>query len=140
MIQVQFSHLDYNVSDLQEARTFYDPLMEVLGLACEYAHPDVVLYGNLTFKFCLVQVEERYREAGFHRKRPGLNHIAFSVKAREDVDRLYQEYLLPRGITVLYGGPGQFANNIEYYAVFFEDPYRLKVEVVYAPHYLNTSR
>lgn len=137
--QVRFSHLDYNVADLLLAREFYDPLAEEFGWAVEDGGGDHVLYGSDSFKLCLVQVEPEYREAGFHRKRPGLNHLAFSVDSREAVDRFYREYLVPRGIPVLYDGPGTYAADIEYYAVFFEDPYRLKLEIVYAPRYINGS-
>jgi catechol 2,3-dioxygenase-like lactoylglutathione lyase family enzyme len=138
--KIRFSHLDYNVNDLELARSFYDPLMNWLGMTRETATADYVLYGNSSFKLCLVQVEEAYRDQAFHRKRHGLNHLAFSVENRADVDRFYQDFLLPRGIAVLYDGPGQFSDSEEYHAVFFEDPFRLKVEVVYAPTYLSERR
>ena len=137
LAQVRFSHLDYNVADLRRAREFYDPLAAALGLTVTDGGGNHVLYGNDSFKLCLVQAEPDYLAAGFHRKRPGLNHLAFSVDSREEVDRFYREYLVPRGIPALYEGPGQYAALIEYYAVFFEDPYRLKLEIVYAPRYLD---
>ena len=72
--------------------------------------------------------------AGFHRKRPGLNHVAFRVDRREDVDRFRAEFLAPRGLGTLYDTPREFPEyRPGYYAVFFEDPDRLKVEVVHIP-------
>ena len=47
-------------------------------------------------------------------------HVQINVgdAEREDVDRFVEEFLKPRGI---------------YYGAFFEDPDRLKLEVVYVP-------
>jgi catechol 2,3-dioxygenase-like lactoylglutathione lyase family enzyme len=72
--------------------------------------------------------------AGFHRKDPGVNHVAFRVERREDVDRFHDEFLKARGLPALYGGPRDYPEYREgYYAVFFEDPDRLKLEVVHVP-------
>lgn len=135
MIRVGFSHLDYNVSDLKTALTFYNPLMEFLGFSKEVQSEGWVLYGNGRMKLCLVQCEPDFVDAGFHRKQPGLNHIAFQAEQRGDIDRT-AAFLRERGIPLLYESPGQFHPEIEYYAVFFEDPFRLKLEVVYSPRYL----
>jgi hypothetical protein len=77
VVRVSFSHLDYNVVDLSRAVAFYDPLMHFLGFEKEADHPDWVLYNNGRMKLCLVQCEQRFADPPFHRKRPGLNHIAF---------------------------------------------------------------
>ena len=71
---------------------------------------------------------------GFHRKRTGLNHLAFRVPHREDVDRFANDFLAPRGLAPLYETPREFPEyRPGYYAVFFEDPDRLKLEVVHIP-------
>jgi catechol 2,3-dioxygenase-like lactoylglutathione lyase family enzyme len=75
-----------------------------------------------------------HRGAGFHRKRAGLNHVAFRVDQRGDVDRFRREFLEPRGLATLYGTPREFPEYAPgYYAVFFEDPDRIKLEVVHLP-------
>jgi len=40
---------------------------------------------------------------------------------------------------MLDDGSGRYAAGIESYAVFFEDPYRLKLEIIYAPQYMRGS-
>src|SRR5438309_9704605 len=75
---------------------------------------------------------ERYKDSGFHRGHVGLNHIAFHAKSRADVDRLHSEFLVPRSIKVLYGGPKEYPEYRKgYYAVYFEDPDRIKLEFVH---------
>jgi catechol 2,3-dioxygenase-like lactoylglutathione lyase family enzyme len=71
-------------------------------------------------------------EPKFHRKRTGLGHIAFLVESAEMVDQFVKDFLVPHGIEPLYRGamtPTGYPPG--YYAVYFEDPDRIKVEVVY---------
>lgn len=78
--------------------------------------------------------DSKYQKSPFHRKAIGVNHIAFRAKSRGDIDVLYRDYLLPRNVTVLYGGPAEHPEyEPGYYAVYFEDPDRIKVEVMYLP-------
>jgi catechol 2,3-dioxygenase-like lactoylglutathione lyase family enzyme len=135
LIQVGFSHLDYNVADMESALLFYEPLMGFLGFQKEVHQPGWVLFGNGRMKLCLVQCDTRFANAGFHRKRPGLNHIAFQAERASDVDEL-AAFLRKRGVIPLYDSPRFFEAEREYYAVFFEDPFRLKLELVYSPEYL----
>ena len=79
-----------------------------------------------------VQVEARFREPPYHRCRVGLNHLALHAPSREAVDRLTAE-LRRRGVKMLYEDRHPYAGGPDHYAVFYEDPDRIKVEIV-APH------
>ncbi len=82
----------------------------------------------------LSQREDRFARHGYHRKRVGVNHVAFHAGSRTAVDRFYREYLKPKRIPVLYGGPKEHPEYSErYYAVYFEDPDRIKLELAYVP-------
>ncbi len=82
----------------------------------------------------LVQRKERYAKNGFHRKRVGLNHVAFHADDKKKVDQFHKEYLVPKNVTVLYGGPKERPEYTKgYYSVYFEDPDRIKLELVYSP-------
>jgi len=74
----------------------------------------------------LLAAERGYLEPSYHRKRVGLNHLAFAVSTRGQVDDLAAS-LQQRGVSLLYGGPRAGRST---YAVFFEDPDRIKIEVV----------
>jgi len=56
-----------------------------------------------------------------------LNHLAFHGD-RLLIDEITNE-LDKRGINILYRDKHPFAAGDEYYAVFFEDPDRIKVEI-----------
>jgi catechol 2,3-dioxygenase-like lactoylglutathione lyase family enzyme len=79
---------------------------------------------------CVQVTKPGYEVPAFHRKRTGLSHVAFRVSSAEMVDEFVTTFLEPRGIVPLYGGamtPAGYPDG--YYAVYFEDPDRLKVEV-----------
>ena len=130
-------HVELRVSNFRKSFQFYDSLFRRLGWkqldrGADYCGwEDATPYsGNLW----IIQAEHPYRAARFHRKRPGLNHIAFMVAGREEVDHLYREFLLKKRIPVLYGGPKEYPEyHRGYYAVYFEDPDRMKLEVTHIP-------
>jgi catechol 2,3-dioxygenase-like lactoylglutathione lyase family enzyme len=89
---------------------------------------------NGTTDFWLIETPADRRDASFHRKNTGLNHLAFGVRERADVDRFVAEFMQPRGVAALYGSPREYPEyHAGYYAVFFEDPDRLKLEVACVP-------
>lgn len=79
--------------------------------------------------YSFVQAEERFLDIPYHRCRVGLNHLAFYAKSRNHVDDM-TERLKERGVHILYQDKHPFAGGDNYYAVFFEDPDRIKVELV----------
>jgi len=73
-----------------------------------------------------VQVRDDFATARFDRRSVGLNHLAFHVRGREDVDRIAQE-VEARGSRLLY--TDRYPTEV-YYAAYFEDPDGMKVEIV----------
>lgn len=85
-------------------------------------------------RLIIAQSPRSFLDHGYHRKRVGLNHIAFRASNRAAVDELYQNYLVPKKIPTLYDGPREWKGyDPGYYAVYFEDPDRIKLELVYVP-------
>ena len=85
-------------------------------------------------RIIVAQTPQRFMSDGFHRKRVGLNHIAFRASSRAAVDEFCQKFLLPNKVRILYGGAKEWPDyDPGYYAVYFEDPDRIKLELVYVP-------
>jgi catechol 2,3-dioxygenase-like lactoylglutathione lyase family enzyme len=125
-------HVEMNVSDLAHAREFWGWLLMDLGYTA-YQDWD----GGFSYKLgptyiVFVQTSERYLVPSYHRSRTGLNHLAFHARSKQHVDDLAAE-LLRRGYVVLYSDRHPHAGGPDHYAVFFEDPDQIKVELV-APH------
>lgn len=128
-MKTNLGHIGINLSSEERSFPFWKELLTYLEF-------ELMLDGNHfdasdghTF-LCFSTTKPGY-EQQFHRKHTGLNHIAFNVASREEVDRFVEEYLEPRSIPALYGGAKEYDYTLGYYAVYFEDPDRIKVEVVY---------
>ncbi len=121
-------HVELYVRDLQTSRRFWSWLMERLGykLFQDWDAGFSYLLGETYLVF--VQAEERFLDIPYHRCRAGLNHLAFHAGSRKFVDELTSE-LLDKGINILYEDRHPYAGGEGYYAVFFEDPDRMKVEI-----------
>ncbi len=93
---------------------------------------EVAGWGNGNVQIFLVGCDKRFKKPGFHRKRVGLNHIAFRARSRQEVNTFHKRFLIPKRIAVLYGGPKQYPEyGPNYYSVYFEDPDRIKLELVH---------
>lgn len=119
--------------DYAKSIRFYDTVLRPLGwerFVCSQSH---TVFCDGFLKLILTPTEEKFKEAGFHRKQIGLNHLAFYAGSKAEVDSYYLDILLKNGIRSLYKeGPG---GDDQYYSVLFEDPDRMKIEAVYAPNY-----
>jgi catechol 2,3-dioxygenase-like lactoylglutathione lyase family enzyme len=127
-------HFQIQVSNIHESSTFYGELLGRLGFTKVFETDGMVEWQKEGTRIIVAQCPKRFLDRGYHRKRVGLNHIAFRAPSRATVDALYHDYLLPNKIRILYGGPKEWKDyDPGYYAVYFEDPDRIKLELVYVP-------
>jgi catechol 2,3-dioxygenase-like lactoylglutathione lyase family enzyme len=127
-------HFQINVSDIRRSAKFYSDVLGKLGFPKVFEDTSMVEWKKDGTRIILVQCPKRFVANGYHRKHIGLNHIAFRAPTRATVDEFYRDYLLPEKIPVLYGGAKEWPDyDPGYYAVYFEDPDRLKLELVYIP-------
>ncbi|MCX7877123.1 MAG: VOC family protein [Ignavibacteria bacterium] len=123
-------HIEIYVSDLKKSISFWKWL-----LTKKFSYEIFEKWDRgISFIFgktyiVLVQTEKKYLDVPYNRKRTGLNHIAFHCTSRKFIDKLTEE-LKKKKIRILYTDKHPYAGGKNYYAVFFEDPDRIKVEVV----------
>ena len=127
-------HFQIQVSNIQKSAKFYGELLGRLGFTEVLEMEGMVEWQKEGTRIIVAQSPKRFLTDGYHRKRIGLNHIAFRAPSRSAVDELYHNYLVPKKIPTLYGGPKEWEGyDPGYYAVYFEDPDRIKLELVYVP-------
>ncbi len=131
-MQSNLGHVYIYVSDLDNSYKFYKDFLEYLGykeiVKADWGFAFINNGTSLWFE----QTSEKHLKDGYHRKRTGLNHLAFRVTSKENVDKFYKDFLKEKDIKTLYDTPKPFPEYEEsYYAVYFEDPDRIKLEVAY---------
>jgi catechol 2,3-dioxygenase-like lactoylglutathione lyase family enzyme len=122
-------HIEIYVSDLERSIAFWTPFMEKLGYQAERWSGGMNYLNEGEAYFCFLQAPAEHLSAGYHRKRVGLNHLAFEAKSRAHVDEL-AAWVANNGYATLYESRYPYASGPGYYALYCEDPDRIKVEVV----------
>lgn len=122
-------HVEIYVSDMERSREFWQWLLKEVDYQSyqEWDEGFSLKLGDTYIVF--VQTEDRFNEKIYHRCQTGLNHLAFHGGTRNDIDILTTK-LRERDVTILYEDRHPFAGGLDYYAVYFEDPDRIKVEFV----------
>jgi catechol 2,3-dioxygenase-like lactoylglutathione lyase family enzyme len=118
------NHVSVGVNDVQRAKKFYDPLMQLLGLRIRQANGESVDYGNESLVFSLETPTNGQAAT------PGNGvHVAFSASDRATVDRFYAEALRLGARDA--GAPGLRSQyGPTYYGAFVLDPDGNKIEAV----------
>ncbi|MBN3552801.1 VOC family protein [Fictibacillus nanhaiensis] len=122
-------HIEINVQNLGKTKAFYGWLLPELGFSLFQEWEKGFSYKMESLYLVFVQTEDLYKDIPFHRKRSGLNHLAFWAKSRAQIEHLRVQ-LKKKNISFLYEDKFPFAGGENHYALFFEDPDRLKIEIV----------
>jgi len=128
-------HVEIYVSNLERSSAFWGWFLGQLG----YVEHQRWKFG-ISFKLgdtylVFAQTDSPHLDVAYHRCRTGLNHLAFHAESDEHVDQM-RHLLTNRGVTLLYTDKHPQTEGHGSYAVFFEDPDRIKVELV-APERQN---
>ncbi|WP_339327634.1 VOC family protein [Mammaliicoccus sciuri] len=79
-------HLEIYVSDINKSKKFYSWLLGLLGYSLYQEWREGFSFKLNETYIVFVQVDDSFKQYGYHRKRIGLNHLAFTVEDRVTVD------------------------------------------------------
>ena|ERR1017187_774523 len=122
-------HIELNVSNLERSSDFWGWLLSELGYSVFQEWPKGKSWILGDTYIVLVQTEEKYLEGGYNRQRIGLNHVALHVESRQKAESLTNA-IRDRGLKILYEEKHPFAGGDDHFATYFEDPDRIKIELV----------
>lgn len=122
-------HVELYVSSLEASRRFWEPLLRALGYDLYQSWTQGFSFRLGQTYLVFVQAESPHCEAGYHRRRVGLNHLAFHAASRVQVDGL-TAWVRQAGYRVLYEDRHPHAGGLQHYALYCEDPDGAKVEIV----------
>lgn len=125
-------HVEIYVSDLKRSRDFWSWFLGLLGYELYQEWPEGFSLKQDATYIVFVQTLEKHLQPEYHRCRTGLNHLAFWAEDAKQVEYITHQ-LIQRGVSILYPEKHPYAGGPDYCAVFFEDPDRIKVELVAPP-------
>lgn len=123
-------HVELYVSNLHDSIHAWEWLLcEQLGYTLYQSWPEGRSYRYGETYLVFVQTEEAHLTPPYHRKKTGLNHLAFHASSLAQLEEVRQQ-LASHGFRELYADRFPHAGGPNYAALFFEDPDRIKVELV----------
>jgi len=121
-------HVELWVPDLGRAVTSWGWLLERLG--CEpYQDWSAGRSWRTGETYVVLEQSPALTDDRHDRMRPGLNHLAFHVRSRGDLDALVKE-APAHGWTLLFPDRHPYAGGAEHYAAYLEDGDGYEVELV----------
>jgi glyoxylase I family protein len=146
MPRSKISHIDLVVSSVERSLAFYQGLLEPLGwsgpLEIEGERGETINYLSAEGPgVAAIGLREKHSDAHgvpYDRYAVGVHHICFDVPSREVVDERAR-WLSAQGAQI-ETGPAEYDYTPGYYAVFFYDPDRIKLELLYRPTYWEWVR
>ncbi|MEK7125480.1 MAG: VOC family protein [Patescibacteria group bacterium] len=120
-------HIKISVSDFAKSRRFYGQFFNFIGYKIVKDKPDGAGWTSPAgFGFWIEPAKVGNHPYKFGA--PGWHHFCFKAQSREQVDRLYNEFIIPNNIQV-FDAPAAYPQYTpDYYAVFFADPEGMKLE------------
>ena len=126
----QLHHVELYCSDLDASLGFWEWLLSALEYSLYQDWDGGRSYRLGPTYIVFVQVEDDHAAESYHRCRPGLNHLAFHAHSRSHVDELTDQIRDREDATILYPEEHPYAGGEDHYALYCEDPERIKVEIV----------
>lgn len=122
-------HVEIYVSNLQHSSDFWGWFLSELGYEPFQEWEEGRSWSLDNTYLVFVQTKKKHLAIPYNRSMVGLNHLAFYAKSRDQVDDLTKK-MRARGMTVLYEDRHPYAGGENHDAVYFEDPDRIKVELI----------
>lgn len=122
-------HLGINVGDLQDAKRYYDQMMPLLGYEPFLSHDDELAYRPAAGKYGTYLFFYPATDARYDPDMAGLQHLAFMMPSRPDVDRA-AELATSLGSEIVHQPQEWPQYPPPYYATFWHGPDGVLLEAV----------
>ena len=125
------AHVILRVTRMAECTAFYDELMPFLGLQPVLHFDQFVYYVGGRTALGIRPAEAEHADHAHVETAPGIDHLCFRARSREDVDAVYQ---LVEGLGVdIERAPEDGPWAPGYYSTSFRDPEGIRLEVNFVP-------
>jgi catechol 2,3-dioxygenase-like lactoylglutathione lyase family enzyme len=133
-------HVELSVLDYDKSIAFFDKLFGWLGYksfwTLDIGYRSTYYMARFPFfhSYIGIQPAEGGSKLDSEAHAPGIHHIALWARSRREVDKFYEEFLVPNQVEVT-DEPAEYpVYTPGYYAVFFNDPFTgIHFELSYTP-------
>lgn len=125
------AHVILRVNRYRDCVDFYDRLMPELGLQAVWRDDTYTYYVGGRTAFGPRPADPECANRGHVEEAPGIEHLCFRARSREDVDDLYEFLKTIDADMVRAPEEGPWAPG--YYSLSFRDPEGIRLEVNHVP-------
>lgn len=125
------AHVQLTVSDMRRSVPFYRRLLQTMGMTLVVDTPDFYYHVGGRTALALCPADPALKDIPHRQWAPGLHHLCFRARSREDVDEIHA-VALELGALIVHA-PREDGHAPGYYSVLFEDPDGFRIEANYVP-------
>lgn len=127
------AHIQLTVADPEACLPFWEKLCHFLEMQTLIKGEDVLYCIGSRTGILVRAAPQENRQAVFDQDMPGLHHLCFRARSRDDVDTIFRFVESELGARIVHGPEegSRFAPG--YYSILFEDPGGIRVEFNYVP-------
>lgn len=126
----QFRHLMVYVTDIHRSREFYNQVLDFFGYSMGH-ESDTYCMWNPNKQGCSFGIRVAEKRGPYVKGVAGFQHLAFSAENRDQINELHE--LLIKIDAIVLDAPCECPEySPTYYAVYFEDPDGMKLELAHS--------
>lgn len=125
------AHIQLTVSSMERSTPFYEKLLHSLEMVTLIKSPQYFYCIGGRTGVAIAPAAPEFKDQTFSQQRPGLHHLCFRARSREDVDSIYQTALSLSAKIIRAPKEDHWAPG--YYSVLFEDPDGIRIEANFIP-------
>ncbi len=126
------AHIQLTVNDAARCVPFWEKLCHFFDMSTLIKADEIVYCIGSRTGILVRGAPNDKRDRPFDQDRPGLHHLCFRARSRDDVDTIYKFIVDELQAKIIHPPEdGSFAPG--YYSVLFEDPDGIRIEVNFVP-------
>ena len=126
------AHIQLTVRDPERGLPFWEGLCHFLEMKTLIKAEEILYCIGSRTGILVRGAPPDKRDRPFDQDRPGLHHLCFRARRREDVDAIFQ-YVDQQLDAHIVHGPEEAGFAPGYYSILFEDPDGIRIEVNHVP-------
>jgi len=127
------AHIQLTVANATACLPFWEKLLNFLEMKTLVKNDTTIYCIGSRTGILVKEVPEGGDTSAFDQYRPGLHHLCFRARSREDIDGISEFVVKELDAKIIHGPEAGEHFAPGYYSILFEDPDGIRVEFNYVP-------